>query len=172
MPTKDFKTWKCSFSGSSWRTCLLQVSQTTVSTGKWVHTFFHCAPTFFLPENNSKQKNWTFFTGRGVVCFSLVFGTWRVKPAAFAARQRDGRSFTTTSLEGNETFGFTVLDGTHRSTGREGRVKGLKVTVFNSKGFHTTVAQTKLRAAVSASCWSSPYCLHCFFTWALHLLDR
>lgn len=155
MPNKDFKTWKtfswkCSFYVSAWQTRLLQVSRTTVSTGKWVNTFFFFFPIvfspFFLLENNSKQTNWK---GRGPVCstffclymFCFVFlahvGS-SLPPLLLAWEMSKGRMFTKTSLEGNETFGFTVLDRTRRSTGREGRVKGSKVTVFNSEGFHAT----------------------------------
>lgn len=71
------------------------------------------------------------------VCFLAHVGS-SLPPLLLAWAMSKGRMFTTTSLEGNETFGFTVLDRTRRSTGREGRVKGSKVTVFNSEGFHAT----------------------------------
>lgn len=156
MPNKDFKTWKtfswkCSFYVSAWQTRLLQVSRTTVSTGKWVNTFFFffsiVFSPFFLLENNSKQTNCEKAEDPSVqpfsvfTCFVLFFlahvGS-SLPPLLLAWEMSKGRMFTKTSLEGNETFGFTVLDRTRRSTGREGRVKGSKVTVFNSKGFHAT----------------------------------
>lgn len=53
---------------------------------------------------------------------------------------------------------------TRRSTGREGRMKGSKVTVFHSEGFHATVARTtSTTAGRFASCRSSPYCFRRFF---------
>lgn len=155
MPNKDFKTWKtfswkCSFYVSAWQTRLLQVSRTTVSTGKWVNTFFFFSivfSPFFLLENNSKQTNCEKAEDPSVqpfsvfTCFVLFFlahvGS-SLPPLLLAWEMSKGRMFTKTSLEGNETFGFTVLDRTRRSTGREGRVKGSKVTVFNSEGFHAT----------------------------------
>lgn len=101
MPNKDFKTWKtfswkCSFYVSAWQTRLLQVSRTTVSTGKWVNTFFFSIvfSPFFLLENNSKQTNCEKAEDPSVQPFSVFtcfvfFGTCRVKPAAFAARLSD-----------------------------------------------------------------------------------
>lgn len=102
---------------------------------------------FFLLENNSKQTNCEKAEDPSVqpfsvfTCFVLFFlahvGS-SLPPLLLAWEMSKGRMFTKTSLEGNETFGFTVLDRTRRSTGREGRVKGSKVTVFNSEGFHAT----------------------------------
>lgn len=113
------------------------------------HIFFFSIvfSLFFLLENNSKQTNCEKAEDPSVqpfsvfTCFVLFFlahvGS-SLPPLLLAWAMSKGRMFTTTSLEGNETFGFTVLDRTRRSTGREGRVKGSKVTVFNSEGFHAT----------------------------------
>lgn len=117
----------------------------------------HVSPPFFLPENNSKQTFFFTVKRQRSRLFNLFFvflahvGS-SLPPSLLAGAMGKGQIFTTTSLGGNETFGFTVLDRTRRSTGREGRVKGSKVTVFNSKGFHATLARSPMTARRRASC--------------------
>lgn len=134
------------------------------------------SPFFCFSEkcDNSKHTNLIFFHRerqrtrmlKPFLSFLVIFGTCRVKPVAFADKRSEGRTFAATPLRGNETLlsWFTVLDVTRQSTGREGRVKGSKVTVFNSEGFHATVARTtSTTAGRGASCCSSPYCFRRFF---------
>lgn len=162
------------------------------------------SPFFFLfcfPKkcDNSKHTNLIFFfhcerqrthlLKATLFSLSLLFlahvGS-SLLPSLLANEIREGQDVHYDTIEGKRddiSFKLTVLDMTRRSTGR---VKGSKVTVFNSKGFHATVARTtSTTAGRSSSCRSSPYCFrrfHLFFSqvesgfggrgWVLHSLDR
>lgn len=157
-----------------------------------VFTLFFCFPE---KCDNSKHINLVFFStvkGRGLVClkpFSLFpcffFGTWRVKPDAFAARQRDEQAdvyYDTAKGERDVIFFFSSQCSTWRADQQAERAewKGSKVTVFNSEGFHATGARTtSTTAGRRASCRSSPYCFrrvfqgcggYVSFTWSLREL--
>lgn len=103
-----------------------------------VFTLFFCFPE---KCDNSKHINLVFFStvkGRGLVClkpFSLFpcffFGTWRVKPDAFAARQRDEQAdvyYDTAKGERDVIFFFSSQCSTWRADQQAERAewKGVK----------------------------------------------
>lgn len=136
---------------------------------------FFLSRFFFYSEkcNNSKHTNWFFSLWKAedsVFVFSRLFLAHEgSKPAASGRRgdeRKGGRGFTETPPRETSSSDFLFFSCSQCSTRRadqkrQAGVKGSKVTVLNSKGFHVkqhpimTVPAPRCRPS---SCCSSPYC--------------
>lgn len=98
---------------------------TTVNIQTW---FFFFISLWKAEDSSVKSNLFLSFLFLAHVGSSLL-------PPLLADKLSGGWMFTMTPLRGNETlsFRFTVLNMTRQSTGREGRVEGSKVTVFQQR---------------------------------------